>query len=59
MTAAEKEAKAKLRKAKTDAIKAARELGYIRKFKNVEDDIRKAKTITEVTRVLITCRRAS
>lgn len=55
----EKEKEMELKKAKRDAIKAARELGYLRMFKGIEEEINKAKTVTEVTRVLINCRRAS
>lgn len=55
----EKEREAELRKAKRDAIKAAFELGYMRKFKNLEEEINNAKTVTAIDRILITCRRAS
>lgn len=48
-----------LRKAKRDAIKTAFELGYMSMFKGVEEEINEAKTVTEVTRILATCRRAS
>lgn len=48
-----------LRKAKRDAIKIAFELGYMSMFKGVEEEINEAKTVTEVTRILATCRRAS
>lgn len=48
-----------LRKAKKDAIKIAFELGYMNMFKGVKEEINEAKTITEVTRILATCRRAS
>lgn len=48
-----------LKKAKKDAIKAAFELGYMSMFKGVEEEINEAKTVTEVTRILATCRRAS
>ena len=48
-----------LRKAKRDAIKIAFELGYMSMFKGVEEEINEAKTVTEVTRLLATCRRAS
>ena len=47
-----------LRKAKRDAIKIAFELGYMSMFKGVEEEINEAKTVTEVTRILATCRRA-
>lgn len=55
----EEEKRMELEKAKRDAIKAAFELGYMRLFSGVEEEINKAKTLTEVDRVLITCRRAS
>lgn len=55
----EKEKEMELKKVKRDAIKAARELGYLRMFKGIEEEVNKAKTVTEVTRVLINCRRAS
>lgn len=55
----EKEKQAELRKAKKDAIKAAYELGYMRTFKNLEEEINNAKSIIAVDRILITCRRAS
>ncbi len=55
----EEEKMVELEKAKRDAIKAAFELGYMRMFNGVEEEINKAKTLTEVDRVLITCRRAS
>lgn len=55
----ENEKEMELRKAKRDAIKAAFELGYMSMFKGVEEKINEAKTIGEVDRVLITCRRAS
>ena len=42
-----------------DAIKTAFELGYMSMFKGVEEEINEAKTVTEVTRILATCRRAS
>lgn len=48
-----------LRKAKRDAIKTAFELGYMSMFKGVEEEINEAKTVTEVTRILATYRRAS
>ncbi len=48
-----------LKKAKRDAIKAAFELGYMSMFKGVEEEINEAKTVTEVTRILATCRRVS
>ena len=48
-----------LRKAKKDAIKIAFELGYMNMFKGVKEEINEAKTVTEVTRILATCRRAS
>jgi len=54
-----KEKEMELKKAKRDAIKAAFELGYMSMFKGVEKEINEAKTLTEVDRVLITCRRAS
>ncbi len=55
----QKEKEMELKKAKRDAIKAAFELGYMKLFSGVEEEINKAKTVTEVDRVLITCRRAS
>lgn len=55
----EKEKEMELRKAKKDAIKIAFELGYISMFKGVKEEINEAKTVTEVTRILATCRRAS
>ena len=48
-----------LRKAKKDAIKIAFELGYMNMFKGVKEEINEAKTVTEVTKILATCRRAS
>lgn len=54
-----KEKEMELRKAKRNAIKAAFELGYMSMFKGVEKEINEAKTVTEVTRILATCRRAS
>lgn len=54
-----KEKEMELRKAKRAAIKAAFELGYTTMFKGVEEEINEAKTVTEVTRILATCRRAS
>lgn len=55
----EKEKEMELKKAKKDALKAAFELGYMSMFKGVEEEINEAKTVTEVTRILATCRRAS
>ena len=55
----QKEKEMELEKAKRDAIKAAFELGYMKMFNGIEKEINKAKTLTEVDRVLITCRRAS
>lgn len=48
-----------LRKAKKDAIKIAFELGYMNMFKGIREKINEAETVTEVTRILATCRRAS
>lgn len=55
----EKEKEMELRKVKRDAIKAAFELGYMDIFKGIREEINEAKTVTEVTRILATCRRAS
>ncbi|HII08637.1 MAG TPA: hypothetical protein HA355_03500 [Methanosphaera sp.] len=55
----EKEKEMELKKAKRDALKAAFELGYMDIFKGIREEIDKAKTVTEVTRILATCRRAS
>lgn len=54
-----KEKEMELRRAKRNAIKAAFELGYMSMFKGVEEEINKAKSIAEVTRIMTTCRRAS
>lgn len=48
-----------LRQAKREAIKIAGELGYLYKFKGIDEDIKNAKSIPEVTRIMTTCRKAS
>lgn len=55
----EKEKQAELRKAKKDAIKAAYELGYMRTFKGIMEEINNAETVSAITRILANCRRAS
>ncbi len=55
----EREKAKELKQAKKDAIRIARELGYLFKFKGVDEDIKNAKSIPEVTRIMTTCRRAS
>lgn len=40
-------------------LELQKELGYLFKFKGVEEDIKNAKSIPEVTRIMTTCRRAS
>ena len=53
------ERRVELNQTKKNAIKAAYDLGYLRIFDNVEENIRKAESIGEVNRIMITCRRAS
>ena len=60
MKTEQEKAKAKeLKQAKKEAIKIAGELGYLYKFKGIDEDIKNAKSIPEVTRIMTTCRRAS
>ena len=55
----EKEIIAELERTKRYAITAAYELGYMFLFDGIEEDIRNAKTVTEVSRIMTSCRRAS
>lgn len=58
-TKTEQQKAKELKQAKREAIKIAGELGYLFKFKGVDEDIKNAKSIPEVTRIMTTCRRAS
>lgn len=55
----EKEIIAELERTKRYAITAAYELGYMFRFDGIEEDIRNAKTVAEVSRIMSSCRRAS
>lgn len=48
-----------LKMAKKDAIKAAKELGYVRMFENVEETINNAITINQISNIMCNYRKVS
>lgn len=54
-----KEIESELKRTKKNAITAAYQLKYMKLFDDVEERINNAKTVTEVTRIMASYRRAS